>query len=77
MEDSKTICWAIDDCNYEEADYRMVNHTGKSGTKAVILSKDTDVLVLIIFAMTFKLQAEWFFETYRLQVQHPYFACGL
>lgn len=67
---SKNITWKltqrtveeIEHCNHEEADYRMIYHAGKTNTKAVIVSKDTDVLVLMMYAMTLKPHAEWYFQ---------------
>ena len=46
-------------CNHEGADYRMVFHAGKTQSKAVIVAKDSDVLTLLLYAMTLTTEANW------------------
>ena len=46
-------------CNHEEADYRMVFHAGQTQSKAVIVAKDSDVLTLLLYAMTLTTEANW------------------
>ena len=51
--------WRIEDgvsplhlfsCNHEEADSRMAPHASKSSRDVVIVAKDTDVLMLLIYS---------------------------
>ena len=50
----------LHECNHEEADTRLVLHAAKQDTDVVIVSKDTDVLVLLIWAFS-KIAYKWFF----------------
>ena len=43
------------ECNHEKADTRMIFHAFEQKTNAVVGSKDTGVLVLIVFAYAIKL----------------------
>lgn len=53
----------IFECNHEEADTRLVLHALLEDTKSVIVSKDTDVLVLLIYAFaTFRPMSNWFMK---------------
>ena len=47
-------------CNQEEADTRMILHACREDTNVVVDSKDTDVLVLMIYAFTIhRPTSEW------------------
>ena len=50
-------------CNHEEADTRLVLYAIIQNTDMVIVFKDTDVLILLLWAFT-KLQVvhKWFFK---------------
>ena len=51
------------DVNHEEADTRLILHAIVSGTDAVVVCKDTDVLVLMIWAYhTFNIKKRWFMK---------------
>ena len=53
----------IFDCNHEEAGAKLILHAILSGTDSVIVCKDTDVLVLMIWAYhTFKIKKQWFIK---------------
>ena len=38
------------DCNHEEADTRLISHAILCATDAVVVCKDTDVLILMVWA---------------------------
>ena len=42
----------LERCNHEEADYRMIYHATKLRLKSNIVAKDTDVLILLLYAMS-------------------------
>ena len=47
-------------CNHEEADSRMIYHALRSNTNVVVVSKDTDVLILMIYAYAlYSIEEEW------------------
>ena len=49
------------ECNHEEADYRLVLHALISEQDVVVVAKDTDVLVLLVWAYAhFKVQYKWY-----------------
>ena len=49
------------ECNHEEADYRLVLHALISQQDVVIVAKDTDVLVLLMWAYVhFRVQFKWY-----------------
>ena len=51
------------DCNHEEADTRMVLHALREDTNVVIISKDTDVLILLVYAYALKnISKKWFMK---------------
>ena len=53
----------LHECNHEEADTRLVLHAAKQDTGVVIVSKDTDVLVLLIWAFSkHQIAYKWFFQ---------------
>ena len=50
-------------CNHEEADNRIVLHALLSNQDAVIVAKDTDVLILLVWAYNnFNVQYKWFLK---------------
>ena len=50
-------------CNHEEADYRIVLHALLCTQDVVVVAKDTDVLVLLIWAYShFNVQYKWYFS---------------
>ena len=50
-------------CNHEEADTRLVLHAVMQESDVVIVSKDTDVLVLLIWAFTnMQIKHRWFYK---------------
>ncbi len=50
-------------CNHEEADTRMVLHCCIEDTNVVVVSKDTDVLILLVHAFTVtKPQQKWYMK---------------
>ena len=58
--DSQSI---IFECNHEEADSRMVLHNCLEDTNVVVVSKDTDVLELMVFAFVYhQPNKEWFMK---------------
>ena len=47
-------------CNHEEADARMIFHALQQKINVVVCSKDTDVLVLLVFAYALnKINKKW------------------
>ena len=49
------------ECNHEEGDYRLVLHALISQQDVVIVAKDTDVLVLLVWAYVhFNIQFKWY-----------------
>ena len=53
----------LHECYHEEADTRLVLHAAKQDTDVVIVSKDTDVLVLLIWAFSkHQIAYKWFFQ---------------
>ena len=53
----------LHECNHEEADTRLVLHAAKQDTDVVIVSKDTDVLVLLIWAfLKHQIAYKWVFQ---------------
>ena len=49
-------------CNHEEADTRLVLHAAMTDSPAVIIVKDTDVLILLIYAMSKLLTQRWYMK---------------
>ena len=50
-------------CNHEEADTRMVLHAILEDTNVVVVSKDTDVLVIMVYAFAkFEPSKEWYLK---------------
>ena len=59
-DDSQSI---IFECNHEEADSRMVLHNCLEDTNVLVVSKDTDVLVLMVFVFVYhQPNKEWFMK---------------
>ena len=57
---SESIAYMFE-CNHEEADYRLVLHALVCGQDAVVVAKDTDVLVLLIWAYVhFNVKYQWY-----------------
>jgi len=53
----------LDDYNHEEADTRLVLHASKENMDVVIVSKDTDVLILMIWAFAkLKIKKKWYLK---------------
>jgi len=51
------------ECNHEEADTRMVLHACLDDTNVVVVSRDTDVFVLLVHAFSIvKPTSQWFME---------------
>ena len=51
------------DCNHEEADSRIVLHAILSGQDTVVVSKDTDVLILLVWAYNhFSIANRWYMK---------------
>ena len=49
------------ECNHEEADYRLVLHALISEQDVVVVAKDTDVLVLLVWAYVhFNVRYKWY-----------------
>ena len=52
-------------CNHEEADTRIVLHALEEDTDVVIVANDTDVFILLLYAMTFKRNScKWYTSFY-------------
>ena len=50
-------------CNHEEADTRLVLQAFEEDSDAVIVSKDSDVLILLVWAYVFYgIQKEWYLK---------------
>ena len=50
-------------CNHEEADYRMILHALICEKNSAIVAKDTDVLILLVWAYDhFNVKYKWFFS---------------
>ena len=50
--------------NHEEADTRIIMHPLQEDTKVVLVSKDTDVLILLVYAYAkYKPTKEWYMKT--------------
>ena len=50
-------------CNHEEADYRLVFHAVRSDKDVVVVAKDTDVLILLVWAYNnFSIKHQWFMQ---------------
>ncbi|CAM1319293.1 Uncharacterised protein r2_g2746 [Pycnogonum litorale] len=65
--ENKTVCngrvQELEECNHEEADTRLILHAVESKQDVVIVAKDTDVLVLMVWAFAFlDVQRKWFFR---------------
>ena len=55
-------------CNHEEADILLVKHALDAHNDSVIVSKDTDVLVIFIWAYpTYDVQCNWYSQVYILE----------
>ena len=53
----------LDSCNHQEADTRLVLHAGSHDSPVVVVSKDTDVLVLLAYAANLlKPKEPWFMK---------------
>ena len=53
----------MEKCNHEEADTRLILHAVKSTQDVVIVAKDTDVLVLMVWAFAFlNIKRKWVFR---------------
>ena len=53
----------MEKCNHEEADTRLILHAAESKQDVVIVAKDTDVLVLMVWAFAFlDVKCKWFFR---------------
>ena len=53
----------LHECNHEEADTRLVLHAFLANTDVVIVSKDTDVMILLVWAYAYhEIKHEWFFK---------------
>ena len=51
------------DCNHEEADTRLILHVCLADTNIVVVAKDTDVFVLMVFAYCVeKPSGKWFLK---------------
>ena len=51
------------DCNHEEADYRIVYHALSCKENVVVVAKDTDILVLLVWAYVhFNVKYKWYFS---------------
>ena len=49
--------------NHEEADTRIILHALQEDTKVVVVSKDTDVLILLVYAYAkYKPTKEWYMK---------------
>ena len=70
MINSEEETWLIDGnmtydmsrCNHEEADTRLVLHAAMTDSPAVIIAKDTDVLILLIYAMSKLSTQRWYMK---------------
>lgn len=59
----ESSCYNIFNCNHEEADYHLVVHAILAGKEVVIVSKDTNVLMLLVGAFNnFKITHKWFMK---------------
>ena len=62
---------AEEKCNHEEADIRLVLIAFKEQTDVVIVAKDTDVLVLLVWAYSFyNVKYKWYFKYDRKICRH-------
>ena len=53
----------VDECNHEEADTRLILHAAASTQDVVIVAKDTDVLVLMVWAyVVLNVEQKWYFK---------------
>ena len=53
----------FDDCNHEEADTKILVHALREDTNVVVVARDTDVLILMVFAYALKNVAkEWYMK---------------
>ena len=69
---SKGLNKIWDLCNHEEADTRLVLHALESNSNMVVVSKDTDVLVLLTWAHAkFDVKNVWY-----MKIDHETYVCG-
>ena len=62
------------ECNHEEADSRMIFHALKQKTNVLLCSKDTDILVLMVFVYALnKINGKWNISEMTSQQSFPKF----